>query len=94
VGDDFAIGNLLRELGVTQAQLDAAVAEQKKRPGLRIGEALVDLGAISHGALDAYLMKQQAKRTRRTTDVHRFANAAELHAIAVGATAEKLGGGR
>ncbi len=52
------LGDMLLEAGaITQAQLDEALAEQKKS-GHKLGRALTDVGAISEGELHRFLAKR------------------------------------
>jgi hypothetical protein len=50
------LGDKLLEKGlITQVQLDAALAEQMKSPGERLGDILVRLGFITNGQIEKAL---------------------------------------
>ena len=59
--DPTSIGNLLKPFGVTDVHLAQAI-QHMLASDARIGEALVDLGIVTHEQLDVALAQQKVLR--------------------------------
>lgn len=67
--DPTSLGNIARIFSedVTGVHVARAVEHQKQNPSLRIGEALVETGALSERERDALLRKQEDIRSGKHT---------------------------
>lgn len=73
--DLTSLGNLLLRMGVVDGeQLKQAIDYQDDNPDVMLGEALINMGAVDRGIVEALLVAQGAERNKsKTADVIAFA---------------------
>lgn len=68
-GDLQPLGETLRVFGVTQEELERALARARET-GDRIGEVLVELGSVTEEELEVALAMQRSERRNGSRDRH------------------------
>lgn len=73
--DASSLGNMLLRMGVVDGeQLRLAIDYQDNNPDVMLGEALINMGAVDRGIVEALLVAQSAARNEgKTADVIAFA---------------------
>jgi len=73
--DPYSIGNMLLQTGmIEEKDLLEAIQFQRENPDVMLGEALIKLGRVERGVVDAVMVMQMAKKSsKNATNVIRFA---------------------
>jgi len=75
--DSTSLGNMLLRMGVVDGeQLRLAIDYQDDNPDVMLGEALINMGAVDRGIVEALLVAQNSERDhgRKTAEVIAFAS--------------------
>lgn len=75
--DATSLGNMLLRMGVVDGeQLRLAIDYQDNNPDVMLGEALINMGVVDRGIVEALLVAQNSERDngRKTAEVIAFAS--------------------